>query len=518
MKRSPSVDKTDTVRVATYLRISTDEQNQPYSLDVQGAKLEAFIASQPAWVQTLRFEDQMSGGTLDRPALRQALAAAREHGYDLLLVYRVDRLARSIRGLTQIVEELDHAGIRFRSATEPFENETPAGRMMWQLLGVFAEFERAAFIQRITDALHEKAARGGWIPGRPCYGYRLTNDDPRRLDPDPAEAPLIPLIFDMYVNKRMGCRTIGRWLTQNGYRTRGGIPWGGPAVHTVLTNRAYLGETRFRDSVFTDRHPALVQVDVFDMAQVLMKERTEDWGRRRANTSDFVLSGLLTCGKCGNRLTGNAAHGRNARFRYYTCHRRLKYGIAHCDTDAIPAEALERAVLEALLQIYQTGDIVKDAVQSAYKRALEAVPNLQADLVGIEAEIRKSEDALDRYFLAFEAGRLSAEDCGARIDSLNTKLNALRRRRLEVEAQLGVAVPAAFDPQLLKSVVTELKDSIETGTPSQMKALLRSLVENIKVDGRDAIFPIFRVPAPPVRLVVNEVHQISGQPGVAASE
>lgn len=130
------------MRVATYTRISTDEAHQPYSLEAQADRLVSYIKSQDGWSPARQFIDQKSGATLERPGLERALAEARARRYDLLLVYRVDRIARSVRTLAQILEELDESGVSFRSATEPFDTSTPGGRMFVQMLGVFAEFER----------------------------------------------------------------------------------------------------------------------------------------------------------------------------------------------------------------------------------------------------------------------------------------------------------------------------------------------------------------------------------------
>jgi len=120
--------KEEPVRIATYTRISTDEAHQPYSLAAQAERLTSYVASQPGWVLTREFTDQMTGAVLERPGLERALVEARAHRYDLLLVYRVDRLARSVRTLAHILEELDEASVAFRSATEPFDTSTPGGR------------------------------------------------------------------------------------------------------------------------------------------------------------------------------------------------------------------------------------------------------------------------------------------------------------------------------------------------------------------------------------------------------
>ncbi len=127
-------------------RISTDEVSQPYSLEAQTKGLEAFVSSQPGQVITHRFVDQASGATLECPGLQAALAAAKAGEFDVLLVYRIDRLTRSIVGLMTIVEALDAAGVALRSATEPIDTQEPVGRMLLQLLGIFAEFERGLLI------------------------------------------------------------------------------------------------------------------------------------------------------------------------------------------------------------------------------------------------------------------------------------------------------------------------------------------------------------------------------------
>src|ERR1035437_3668297 len=130
------------VRVALYTRISTDETNQPYSLGVQSERLEAFVASQPGWSIVETYTDQASAKDLDRPALTRARAAAVTCRFDVLLFYRVDRLSRNLGDLITIGKELQSHGVGLRSATESFDTEDPAGRMLFQLLGSFAEFER----------------------------------------------------------------------------------------------------------------------------------------------------------------------------------------------------------------------------------------------------------------------------------------------------------------------------------------------------------------------------------------
>jgi site-specific DNA recombinase len=147
-------------RVCLYLRISTDEDHQPTSLRTQRERLERYCEAMEGWRIVATYEDQASGTTLDRPGLQQALTLARERRIDLLLVYRVDRLSRKVRQLAVLCEELAQLDVILKSATEPFDTGAAAGRMMLQMLGVFAEFEHATIVDRVTAGPRTPRPRG----------------------------------------------------------------------------------------------------------------------------------------------------------------------------------------------------------------------------------------------------------------------------------------------------------------------------------------------------------------------
>src|SRR5215467_10466362 len=153
--------------------------------------------------------------------------------YDLLLVYRVDRLARSVRGLAQILEELDAARVLFRSATEPFDTGSAAGRMMVQMLGVFAEFERATLIDCVVAGMERKAARGEWHGGKSPFGYAA---DTSALSVVDSEAAVVRQIFNLCRDQRLGSRAIANWLNEEGHRTRNGKPWGYKTILDMETS------------------------------------------------------------------------------------------------------------------------------------------------------------------------------------------------------------------------------------------------------------------------------------------
>jgi len=138
VRRREIITPESILRVAIYTRRSTDDEHQPYTIEAQTEKLKAYVASQPGWQITASFTDDASGATLDRPGLNNALNQARAGRFDLLLVYRLDRFSRRIRDLATLMDDLDAAGVHFRSATEPFDTSSAAGRLFVQMLGAFA--------------------------------------------------------------------------------------------------------------------------------------------------------------------------------------------------------------------------------------------------------------------------------------------------------------------------------------------------------------------------------------------
>jgi site-specific DNA recombinase len=286
------------VKVATYRRISTDEERQPFSLDAQQERLAAYVAVRPGWVLTRSYSDRMSGKRLDRPGLQQALHAARAGRYELLLVFKVDRLARSTGGLARVLEELDGAGIAFRSASEPFDTATAAGRMMMQMLGVFAEFEREMIVERTRMGLARKAARGEWTGGTPPFGYRY-QPQRRILLPVPSEAALVQRIFTLYADRRLGSAAISRLINDAGQPTTRGRRWTPNRILGVLRNPTYIAQLPFNGQHHQASHEPIIDRELFQRAQLLLAERSDSPSAQAANASDYLLTNFLRCQRCG---------------------------------------------------------------------------------------------------------------------------------------------------------------------------------------------------------------------------
>lgn len=423
---------TKLVRVHKYRRRSTDEENQPYSIEAQDSRLDPFIASQDGWLLDGEYGDDASGATLDRDGLQQALRDARAGLYDVLLVYRLDRLTRSIRGLLDIVDILDDAGVALVSASEHF------------------------------------------IPNK--------------------HAQLVRVIFDHYRRKCLGARSIANWLNEQGHRTRNDKRWSHVAVLTVLRNRVYLGEVFFRGTWYPAPHQPLVGRNVFDQVQRLLVERGDDHPAHVAAASDYDLAGLIRCHHCKQRYLGNAAHGRSGRYRYYTCYSRQRFGPGACPSDRLPADRLEAAVVRALLESYQRTDLFDQAVAHAAAHRGADLEHYGGELASVRARLRDTKQATDRYLAAFERGTIPEDVCGPRLSELHVQQAQLETRERKLGRLLATNTPRAPTPAMLAVFRRRLRDGLANGNAQARKALLRLLVAEIVVESRNTIRPFFKVP------------------------
>ncbi len=482
-----------TLRVAIYIRRSTDEEHQPFSLEAQDSKLRAYIKSQPNWSLVATFPDDASGSSLERDGLRKALAAARAGRFDILLVYRVDRFTRRISDLVNLLDELDSAGVVFRSATEPFDTSTPAGRMLVQMLGVFAEFEREMIIDRVINGMERKAAKGKWTLGAAPYGYTVDAIE-HTLLPDAAERKIVTEIFRLYTGRRLGTRAIAHHLNDHMMFRRSGRPWSHKTVADVLINRIYLGEIRFRQVLANDAHQSFIDPATFDLAQRIMAQRGESPSRKAAGSSDYHLTGKLTCPLCGRSYLGTNAVGRSRTYRYYTCFTRSRYGVEHCAAPRIDADALDSQVLTTLRDFYTNQlDLARGAVAAARAERHEARSGIEDEVASIDKQLAAKEAIVDRYLADYEDNKIDRDSVARRVDKLAEQIRQLRQRRDELTFTLDMDAEEPDDGYLidLRDQVTEI---ISAGTVQQRKALCEALISEIHLNGTSTAKLVFQVP------------------------
>ncbi|WP_339718534.1 recombinase family protein [uncultured Maritimibacter sp.] len=362
-----------TIRCAIYTRKSSDEGlDQDFnSLDAQHEACAAYIASQrhEGWkMLPARYDDGgISGGTLERPALQRLLEEIDSGRIDMVVVYKIDRLTRSLADFARLVDRLEAAGCSFVSVTQAFNTSSSMGRLTLNVLLSFAQFEREVTAERIRDKIAASKKKGLWMGGNVPLGYDRPPDGATRvLTVNPEEAGTVRRLFELYADH--GClRRVEDAAGREGIRskerrnTRGVVTGGKPLsrgqIYHLLRNPLYLGQIRHKDKVWPGQHEAIIDDTLWDRVQNLMqtssgRSRTRRDDHSRAKGSPPLAPAWLT-GKLrdetGDRLTPTHTTKAGRRLRYYVSNRLISGG-----TDPtgwrLPAAALEARVLDLLIE------------------------------------------------------------------------------------------------------------------------------------------------------------------------
>ncbi|MGA2794414.1 MAG: recombinase family protein [Roseiarcus sp.] len=353
------VSSTPVLRCAIYTRVSTDQglEQDFNSLDAQREAAEAYIKSQAheGWRPNRDHYDDggYSGGSMERPALQKLLADIRSRRIDVVVVYKVDRLTRSLADFAKLVELFDAHKVSFVSVTQSFNTTTSMGRLTLNVLLSFAQFEREVTGERIRDKIAASKRKGIWVGGVSPLGYRVVD---RKLLIDEPEAETVRIIFQRYLAlgslpataqelRERGILTRRRDLATG--RTIGGVSLSKGPLAYMLKNRVYLGEINHRDKSYPGEHQPIVDQDLFDAVQARLNENLGRRRHKRAASLALLLGHIYD--DHGNRMTPTYAIRQGVRYRYYvSCVLAQGRKEDAGSLPRIPAPEIEAAVLGAL--------------------------------------------------------------------------------------------------------------------------------------------------------------------------
>ena len=345
------------IRCAIYTRKSSEEglEQSFNSLDAQREACEAYILSQrhEGWhVVPTRYDDGgFSGGNMDRPALKQLLEHIAAKRIDTVVVYKVDRLTRSLADFAKIVEQFDKQGISFVSVTQQFNTTTSMGRLTLNVLLSFAQFEREVTGERIRDKIAASKRKGMWMGGVVPMGYDL---DDRKLVVNATEAKKVNQIFRAYLEQ--GCVSkLQIYLEEHGVRSKKRISKTGNttgdnvfcrgALYLMLQNRVYRGEITHKSESYPGQQPAIIDPELWDAVQGQLKANLQSDMRRATGADKSILAGLLFDGE-GNRFTPSYAKKKGKRYRYYVSRALLKLArTQQPGPTRLPANQIEDLVI-----------------------------------------------------------------------------------------------------------------------------------------------------------------------------
>jgi site-specific DNA recombinase len=484
------------VRCAIYTRKSTEEglDQEFNSLHAQREAAEAFIASQKhdGWelLPTGYDDGGFSGGTMERPALARLLADIEAGEVDVVVVYKVDRLSRSLLDFARMMELFERKGISFVSVTQQFNTASSMGRLILNVLLSFAQFEREMIAERTRDKMGAARRKGKWVGGTPALGYDVVDG---KLAVNDVEAALVRELFDLYLGHQSllrvtevlngrGCR-MKSWTTKKGTK-HGGAKWTKSAVQRLLVNPTYVGRVLYRGEEYPGEHQAIVDPGVFKKVQArLDRVRAESAGAER-NGHGFLLRGLIRCSRCSSAMTSVSSRKDRKVYRYYACSAVHHQGTSACDVRSVPAEAIEGFVVGKIRGMVHSPELLQRLPERLEAEWRKEVPALSEERQRLTHDLERCRaEAKNLLSTLATQGRGDGRFVGERLGELEQQAQQLEARLAEVGGRLKALDQPAADKAMVASILKMFDPVWDRLIPSERARVVHLLIEGITYDG-----------------------------------
>jgi DNA invertase Pin-like site-specific DNA recombinase len=358
------------IRCAIYTRKSNDDglEQDFNSLDAQRLSGENYIASQihENWRLISKHYDDggFSGGNMDRPGLQELFEDIEDGLIDMVVVYKIDRLSRSIFDFAKIVELFEKNNVGFVSVTQSFNTSTSSGKLMLNMLLSFAQYERELTGERIRDKFASSLKKGIWMGGVVMLGYEVKD---RKLIINEEEAKLVKFIYEQYLLTE-SYHKVSQLLNKAGYRTKvrylktrqttGGQYFEPKAVERILKNPYYKGCVTHKGNVYPGEHEAIIDEETWNKVQKIFAEHSTGTKVKSISSTPSFLKGIIRCASCDSPMKQTLCVKSGLRYRYYTCCKHLKYKTCESQYKNIPAEPVEQSVIDEILRILRSPEVV----------------------------------------------------------------------------------------------------------------------------------------------------------------
>jgi site-specific DNA recombinase len=484
------------VRCAIYTRKSTEEglDKEYNSLDAQRDAGEAYVASQKAegWKALPdRYDDGgYTGGNMDRPALDRLLRDIERGKVDCVVVYKVDRLSRSLLDFARIMDTFDKHGVSFVSVTQQFNTTHSMGRLTLNILLSFAQFEREIIGERIRDKLAAQARKGKWTGGMPVLGYDVDRTGPSpRLVVNAREAKRVREIFRMYLQEASLLPVVKElarrgWVNKR-YVSKKGRKFGGRAfdkssLHVLLTNPIYAGKMRYKDELHPGEHEPIIDQDLFDKVQHQLQYNGRTGGAEVRNKYGALLRGLLRCKTCNAAMSHTFCGKSKPNFyRYYRCTNAIRKGADVCAGGSLPAGEIERVVVD------EVRGLAKDDALLAQVLA-DAQTTINAELTEARRErddLRRERKRHHKELQQLVAGGEATTEVTARIADLHERLSAADQRLPDLEARVVDLEAQRVTPEEARAAFADFDSLWASLIPREQARLLKLLISTVEYDG-----------------------------------
>ena len=496
--------------IAIYCRVSTDEQAEfGYSIDEQKRLLEEWCKANDYIIYKCYSDRGISGKNIkDRPALKELLSDAKEGKFDMVISWKINRVSRKLEDVLKIVNLLEKNNITFKSYSEPFETDTPAGRMQFQMMALIGEFERGTIAQNVKMGMIAKAKSGNWCGGR-VLGYDLVpNNSPEeekkgknKLEINEKEAEIVRFIFNEY-SKGKGYKAITNQINKLGYKTKKGNNFSVGSIRDILTNPVYIGEIRYnvrqnwsekrRRNINPNpirvkgKHEAIIDRELWDKVQLILESKK---GKpSRIYDGEYPLTGILRCPKCGagmviSRTTNTLADGTKKRIAYYCCGNWKNKGTSVCNSNTIRVDKANEYVFKKIEELVSNEAMIKAVVKNINKERKDKVKPAKRLLGDIDKELEKLDKRKRKIFEAYEDDILTKEEFQIRKDELNEKIRILEEEKKPllntISEDVSEEIPYEFIKDILMNFSKVLNSSVSR---EQQKKLLHMIISEITMN------------------------------------
>lgn len=477
-------------RCAIYTRKSTTEglDSDFTSLDAQRDACEAYIRSQrgEGWSALADMYDDggFSGGNVDRPALQRLMNDIEAGKIDCVVVYKIDRLSRSLLDFSRIVDVFEKHNVSFVSVTQLFNTATSMGRLMLNVLLSFAQFEREIISERTRDKIAAARKKGKWVGGYPILGYDIDHQA-HRLVVNEAEAEQVREIFDLFIEKKSAISTVEA-LNEKGWKTKTwttikgkrheGKPFNKSRLLGLLTNVAYIGKVRHKENVYEGEHPAIIDEVSWRRAQELLKKKStranHDDGRTSSNKYGALLKGLVRCSACGCTMVHTYSVTRGKRYRYYVCANAQKRGWNACPTKSTPAADLEDFVVGRMRDIHYNPKLIASTIKNITTDNKKKVKKLLSERDRLQKDISKSKG-----------------------NKNGTSLRGKRVRLMEIEAEITCIENRDASRSEVRKAISVFDGVWDVLYPAERTRVMGLVLDRIEYNGPDGRLAITLNPA-----------------------
>ena len=489
-----------TVRCAIYTRKSTEEglQQEFNSLDAQRESCEAYIKSQAheGWVCLPdKYDDGgYSGGTLQRPAMKQLLTDIEAGKIDCVVVYKMDRFSRRLTDFLKMMEFFQLWFVSFVSITQLISTATSSGRLFINVLMSFAEYERDLIRERTRDKMAAARRRGKYVGGAPILGYDLHPG--KKLVVNTMEAAIVVRIFLLYLKLRSLLATVRelvrlgittkRWTTKAG-KTLGGHAFDRNRLHQLLTNVTYVGKIAYEKKLYAGEHEAIVDQNIFDRVQAMLARNYRTGCEQIKDRFGALLRGMVHCVACQRTMVHTYTAKGTKRYRYYTCSGAQKNGHATCPSKSIPANEIEKYVFDQIRAIGRDPSVVAETLAEAQSQTDERLLALERERRHVTRDYSKANAEVVRL-----AGTPHDAN-GATTDKLadaQDRIRAAEKRLTEIQEEMIEAKSQVVDERDLRETLGKFDPIWDALSPNERAKVIQLLIERIDYDGQEGTLEI----------------------------